>query len=295
MPTRRDILANTLVLGGGALACAMLDGAPVLAFPGSRSVVDQLKALEDANGGRLGVAILDTGSKKLVSYRGSERFPLCSTFKVLAAACVLSRVDQGRETLERRISYKKADLLSYAPITSQHADTGMTLEELCAAAVEWSDNSAGNMLLESFGGPAGLTAYMRASGDPITRLDRREPDLNEALPGDPRDTTTPAAMVKFLQRTILGHALTPQSRDLLTGWLVACRTGDKKIRAGVPTGWRVGDKTGAGERNATNDVAVIWPPERAPIIVSCYFVGSTKSDDERASVLASVGHLATMG
>ena len=295
MPTRRDILASTLVFGGGALACAMLDSAPALASPGSRSVVDQLKALEDTNGGRLGVAILDTGSKKLLSYRGSERFPLCSTFKVLAAACVLSRVDQGREALERRISYKKADLLSYAPVTSQHADTGMTLEELCAAAVEWSDNSAGNMLLESFGGPAGLTAYMRASGDPITRLDRREPDLNEALPGDPRDTTTPAAMVKFLQRTILGHALTPQSRDLLTGWLVACRTGDKKIRAGVPTGWRVGDKTGAGERNATNDVAVIWPPERAPIIVSCYFVGSTKSDDERATVLASVGHLATMG
>ena len=249
-------------------------------------------ALERRHGGRLGVAVLDTASGKLRAHRGDERFPLCSTFKFLAASFVLTRVDRKEESLDRRIVYGKSDLVTYSPVTEKHAGEGMTVGAICEAAVTLSDNTAGNLLLDSFGGPAGLTVYMRSLGDDVTRLDRRETALNEAAPGDPRDTTTPAAMVAALQRTVLGAALSPASRAQLADWLVATKTGDKRLRVGVPKGWRVGDKTGSGGHNATNDVGVIWPPDRAPIVVAAYYVGADASDDQRSAVLAEIGRLA---
>ncbi len=251
-----------------------------------------LAALERRHGGRLGVAMLDTANGKLRTYRGGERFPLCSTFKFLAAAFVLARVDRGEERLDRRVLYSKSDLVTYSPVTEKHVEGGMTVAGICEAAVTLSDNTAGNLLLDSFGGPAGLTAYMRSLGDDVTRLDRRETALNEAAPGDPRDTTTPEAMLETMRKIVLGAALSPSSRAQLADWILSSKTGDKRLRAGVPKAWRLGDKTGGGGRNATNDVAVIWPPDRAPIVVTAYYIGADASGDQRNAVLAEVGRLA---
>ena len=283
MISRRTVLAASLLAAPAAWAFrALADD-----FEGA------LATLERRHGVRLGVAVLDTANGRLRWHRGDERFPLCSTFKFLAAALVLARVDRKEESLDRRIMYGKADLVTYSPITENYAGEGMTVGALCEAAVTLSDNTAGNLLLDSFGGPAGLTAYMRSLGDDVTRLDRRETALNEAAPGDPRDTTTPVAMAAALQKTVLGTALSPMSRTQLVDWLVATKTGDKRLRAGVPKGWRVGNKTGSGGNNATNDVGVFWPSDRAPIVVAAYYVGADAPDDQRSAVLAEVGRLAS--
>jgi beta-lactamase class A len=237
------------LLAAPLLAAPALLSAPAAADEGPPSA---LAALERRHGGRLGVAILDTASLKLVAQRGDERFAMCSTFKFLAAACVLARVDRGEESLGRRVVYGKADLVPYSPVTEKHAgEGGLTIGEICEAA-----------------------------------------ELNEARLGDPRDTTTPATMVEVMRRTVLGTALSTGSREQLAAWLVANKTGDKRLRAGVPKGWQVGDKTGSGANNATNDIAVIWPPGGAPIVVAAYYAEARGSDEERSAVLAEVGRLA---
>jgi beta-lactamase class A len=251
----------------------------------------QLRELEQS-GQRLGVAALDTESGRSFGHRQDERFPMCSTFKLLAVAAVLARVDRGEEQLERRVAFTEADLLEYAPATrARVADGGMRLGELCDAAITVSDNTAANLLLSSLGGPAGLTAYVRTLGDSVTRLDRNEPMLNEALPGDERDTTTPAAMLGDLEALLVGDALSNTSRDALTGWLVANTTGDRRLRAGVPKDWRVGDKTGTGERGVTNDVAIFWPPRRKPILVAAYLSAPASTPEAREAVLVEVARL----
>lgn len=189
--------------------------------------------------------------------------------------------------------YSKERVVAYSPETKKHAgEGGMTLGEICKAALTLSDNTAANLMLESIGGPARLTQFARALGDDVTRLDRIEPELNEAKPGDPRDTTTPAAMLDDLRKIVLGDALSAQSRHQMTDWMVANKTGDRRLRAGIPRDWHVGDKTGSGGNAQTNDIAVIWPPGRGPIIVTVYFADSPASDDARDSVLAHVGRLA---
>lgn len=249
--------------------------------------------LESQSGGRLGVAWVETSSSRQGGYRAGERFPMCSTFKLLAAAAILRRVDEGKEQLGRVVQYGKQDLLPYAPTTSQHVATGLSVEELCVAAVTLSDNTAANLLLRALGGPAQVTAFARSLGDDLTRLDRTEPDLNESAPGDPRDTTTPAAMVADARRLVLGDALTPNSRSLLTNWLLGCKTGDKRLRAGMPVGWKVGDKTGTGPRGTANDVAVIWPAEgKAPLVAAVYLTGAMGiTDDARDGIVAQAGRL----
>jgi len=252
----------------------------------------RLAALEARAGGRLGVAVLDTGSGRRLTYRGGERFPLCSTFKVLLAGAVLQKVDRGEARLDTRLPYGKADLLAYAPVTTARvAEGGLTIGDLCAAAVEVSDNTAANLLLRALGGPASVTAFARTLGDPVTRLDRTEPTLNEARPGDRRDTTTPAAMVGSLQALLLGPTLPPESRARLEGWMVACTTGGTRLRAGLPPDWAEGDKTGSGARGTVNDVAILRPPHRAPILVAAYFTGSSASGKDRDAVLADVGRI----
>ncbi len=260
----------------------------------ARELQQRLAGLERRHGGRLGVAILDSAGARLIAHRGDERFALCSTFKFLAAALVLARVDRKQESLTRRIVYPKDYLVPYSPVTEKHAgESGLTVGEICEAAMTLSDNTAANLLLDSFGGPAALTAYVRSLGDDVTRIDRREPELNEGRPGDPRDTTSPIAMLEILRKTVLGTALSTSSREQLTAWLVANQTGDKRLRAGVPQGWRVGDKTGSGPNNATNDIAVIWPPTGPPIVVATYYSESRGSDDQRDAVLSEVGRLAS--
>jgi beta-lactamase class A len=285
MIRRRELLIGSL------MAAPMLGTLPSLAQEREDKVREALFALDRKHGGRLGVAILDSGNNRIVAHRGEERFAMCSTFKFVAAACVLSRVDRGEEELERRVSYSKDDLITYSPVTEKHVEKGLTVAELCDAAVTLSDNTAGNLLLDSFGGPKGLTDYMRSLGDEASRLDRREPELNEARQGDPRDTTTPVAMAGVLRQTVLGGALSPASRQQLTAWLVANKTGDKRLRAGVPKGWRVGEKTGTGNNNATNDIGVIWPPGRAPLVVTAYYAEASVAFPEREAVLAEVGRL----
>ncbi len=284
---------RTILKGAGAGAAALLL-APMLSRAGSaEATAARLAELERAHGGRLGVAMLDTGSGEHAAYRGNERFLMCSTFKVLAVAAVLARVDQRKEQLDRRIVVGKDDLLSYAPVTRQHVGAlGMTVSELCQAAITVSDNTAANLLLASLGGPAELTAFMRALGDPVTRLDRFEPDLNIGRPGDVRDTTTPSAMLGSLKKLLLGEALSADSRALLTQWMRNCSTGKTKIRAGVPSNWQVGDKTGSGAQGESNDIAILWPPQRKPLLVAAYYVGSGIDRATSDVVLAEVGRIA---
>jgi beta-lactamase class A len=201
---------------------------------------------------------------------------------------VLARVDAGKEKLERRIRYDAKDLVTYSPVTEKRVAAGMTLAELCDAAITLSDNTAGNLLLANLGGPQGLTAFMRTLGDQVTRLDRIETDLNEALPGDPRDTTTPAAMAADIRALLFGDALSETSRGQLRRWLVNNKTGDTRLRAGVPAGWIVGDKTGTGGHGSNNDVGVIWPPGRAPIIVTAYLTESPGPAERRNAAIAAV-------
>jgi beta-lactamase class A len=253
---------------------------------------DALAALEQRHGGRLGVVIADTATGKTIARRADERFAMCSTFKLIAAALVLARVDKGEEDLARRIIFAQSDLVPYSPETSRHVGgPGMTMSEICAAAITLSDNTAGNLMLASFGGPAELTAFFRSIGDSVSRLDRIETALNEATPGDPRDTTTPAAMARNLQQLLLGNVLKPSSRGQLLTWLRANTTGGKRLRAGLPGSWLVGDKTGTGDHGAANVVAIIEPPGRAPLLVSGYYAEAEASDEARNAVWADVGRL----
>ena len=249
-----------------------------------------IAGIEADCGGRLGVALLDSASGALSGHRLDERFPMCSTFKALLAAAILTKVDAGAEQLSRRIPIAQADILSYAPVTKQHVGTsGLSVGELCEATVTLSDNTAANLLLATLDGPAGLTRTIRGFGDAITRLDRIEPGLNESIPGDPRDTTTPAAMAQTLAKLTVGNTLSAASRDVLNGWLIGCKTGAAKLRAGLPAEWRVGDKTGAGDHGSSNDVAVIWPAGRGPVIVTSYLTETKASDDRRNAAHAAVG------
>jgi beta-lactamase class A len=256
--------------------------------PGPTSdFANRIAAIEARIGGRIGIAALDSGSGKRLDHRSEERFPMCSTFKFLAAAAVLKQVDQGKEKLERFVRYDAKDILEYAPVTKAHLkDGGMTLGALCAAAIEQSDNTAGNLLLDAIDGPAGLTNFARDLGDQMTRLDRKEPELNNAVPGDERDTTTPATMCADMQQLLFGRVLSESSRHQLEDWLQHNETGALMIRAGVSKTWSVGDKTGRCGNRATNDIAIIRPPGRAPILLAIYSIGSKAPADDRATVIA---------
>lgn len=280
------------VLAGGGAA---LIGAAVLARAGAHSSPERAIAeIEARVGARLGVAMRDTASGAELRYRADERFPITSTFKFLAGAAVLARADAGRDSLDRRVRFTKSDIVAYSPATERHADgEGMTLAEICDAAITLSDNTAGNLLLAAIGGPDGLTQYARALGDMVTRLDRIETDLNEARPGDVRDTTSPAAMLGNLEKLLVGEALSSASRQRLTNWMIANKTGDTRLRAGVPDGWRVGDKTGAGGNGSNNDIAIVWPPGGKPILIAAYLTECARSVDERNAALADVARALT--
>jgi beta-lactamase class A len=259
---------------------------------GKNDAVARIAAIEARIGGRIGVAALDTGNGKRLDYRADERFPMCSTFKFLAAAAVLKRIDEKTEKLDRFVPYDAKEILEYAPVTKEHLkDGGMTLGALCEAAIEQSDNTAGNLLLYAIGGPAGLTNFARRLGDKVTRLDRIEPELNSAIPGDERDTTTAAAICSDMQRLLLGDALSEASRRRLEDWLQRNETGGQMIRAGVPKNWKVGDKTGRGANGAMNDIAIMRPPDRAPILLAVYSVGSTGTANDRAAAVAEAAKI----
>jgi beta-lactamase class A len=287
-------LSRRLLLGGtglGLLGCA--SATPASRTPSVRTssadVEASFAALERSVGGRLGVAALDTGRGRGVSYRADERFP--STFKLSLVAAVLQRVDAGQEQLARHVSYEQAAVLEYAPTTSQHVGDGLSVEQLCEASLVVSDSTAANLLLETVGGPPGLTKFFRSIGDATSRLDRNEPMLNTALEGDDRDTTTPRAMLASMNELLLGSTLSAASRERLQRWLVATTTGGKRLRAGLPPDFRAGDKTGTGNNGATNDLAIAWPKAQPPLLIAAYSVGSSASTERLSEMLANVARL----
>jgi beta-lactamase class A len=257
--------------------------------------VDRIATLEKREGGRLGVFALDTATGRHLDHRSRERFGMCSTFKFLAAAAILQRVDRGADNLDRQIEYGEADLLEYAPVSKEHVKEGrMVLADVCAAAVEWSDNTAANLLLQILGGPQGLTAFIRTLGDNVTRLDRNEPSLNVVGPGEVHDTSTPASMVALLSTVLFGQVLSADSRSRLEDWMLEAKVGEHRIPAGLPPGWRIAHKTGTWS-NQTNDVGVVWPLKRAPIVVAAFYNRDGTRQEQREGVLRDVGRIIAAG
>lgn len=231
--------------------------------------------LEKKFDARLGVYAIDTGTNQTISYRSNERFAFASTYKALAAGVLLQK--NSTEKLNEVVTYTKEDLVDYSPVTEKHVDTGMTLGEIAEAAVRYSDNTAGNILFHKIGGPKGYEKALRQIEDRVTKSDRLETELNEAIPGDKRDTSTAKAIATNLKDFTVGNALPDQKRNILTDWMRGNATGDKLIRAGVPKDWIVGDKSGAGSYGTRNDIAIVWPPNRAPIIIA---ILSSKDEKE---------------
>ena len=262
-----------------------------ISTPERATLERQLAALEQQHQGRIGVALYHPDTGLSYGYRAEERFPFASTFKALLAAAVLQRSEFDPQWLQRVVHYRVDDLLSYAPITRPHLARGMSREALAIASVQYSDNTAANLLLEALGGLSEFNRFVAALGDQKFRLDRQEPDLNSALPGDDRDTTTPAAMAKTLSRLTLGNGLAAPQQARFNAWLKGNTTGDAAIRAGVPTGWLVGDKTGGGGYGTTNDIAVLWPTQGAPMVLALYFTQSTPDAKPQQAVLAEATRL----
>ncbi|OAR24014.1 class A beta-lactamase [Streptomyces sp. ERV7] len=299
--------ARRAALGGLALlaalplmACAQAGGqasspAPPAAttrpHTDTKPPVADFKELERKYGARLGVYAVNTGDGREVAWRDGERFAYASTFKALAAGAVLRKY--SLDGMTKLITYSKDDLVANSPVTEKHVDTGMTLGELCDAAVRYSDNTAGNLLFDALGGPKGLERALRETGDTVTRVERREPDLNQWAPGTVRDTTTPRALAKDLRAFVLGDRLGTAERAQLTRWLRTNTTGGELIRAGVPKGWTVGDKTGAGGvYGIRNDIAVVWPPDAAPIVVAILSNRGTKEADYDNKLIADAAAVA---
>jgi beta-lactamase class A len=297
---RRTMLA-AIGIAPLVTACAARSGTGLGAYAsrptGPGGEPDELfRKLEADLGGRLGVFAQDTGTGRRIAYRAEERFPLCSTFKFVVAAAVMKQAQERRENdgndpMQRRIRYTQGDLVTYSPVTEKHLVQGMTLDELCAATIQYSDNTAGNLLLREIGGPEGLTAFARSTGDQHFRLDRWETALNSAIPGDLRDTSTPEAMAMTMLRLVLGNVLAPPQRKQLKSWLLGNTTGAERIKAGIPADWQIGDKTGAGAYGTNNDVAMLWPPGRPPIALAVYSTQPDKAAKARNDVVAAAAKI----
>ena len=270
--TRRSVLGGRAGLGAAPRGGSTSPPSPVPAPTAAPTAADtELAAIENRFGGRLGIAALDTATGTWISRRGDERFPLCSTGKAPTVAAVLHRSTTEPDLLDRVIHYEAAQIVAgNSPVTRRSAATGLTVGQLCEAALTVSDNTAENLLLALLDGPAAVTAFLRGLGDPVTRLDRIEPDLNTASPGDDRDTTTPTWIVRDLQALTLSDALPAPARDRLVSWMTTNTTGAEQIRAGVPTGWRVADKTGSGAQGESHDIGIVWPPGRPPLVLAVY-------------------------
>jgi beta-lactamase class A len=279
---RRDFLCGSLTLVTS----------PLLA---KRAQITALRDYERASGGRVGLWAENPRTGATIAWRAHERFVMCSTFKASLAACVLASADRGQVRLDELIAYGPADLLENAPVAEHNLDNGaMSVVNMCEGAVELSDNTCANALLARIGGPSALTAFWRSIGDSVSRLDHNEPELNRSPSGDPHDTTTPAAMAGNLRSLILGSVLSTNSRDRLTGWMLGCKTGDNRLRAGLPKGWRVGDKTGNNGKDASGDIAVTWSTRGEPVLVCAYTQGGAPTTSQVEAVFAAIGRFVGM-
>jgi len=262
-----------------------------ICMPVFASVQEELAKLEASSGGRLGISAIDTANNVRIQYHANERFPMGCTSKVMGVSAILKRSMKNEQLLQEKVIYQKEDLLAWAPITKKHLADGMTISELCAAAISFSDNTAMNLLTKKLGGPQGLNAFARSIGDNAFQLDHWWPD--EAMSGpDGLDSTTPIAMGKSLQRLVLGDVLALPQREQLRAWLKSNTTGNARIRAGVPKGWTVGDKTGTGfYYGTTNDIAIIWPSKCAPMVMVIYYTNNKKDALQREDIIASATRL----
>ncbi|MET0220406.1 MAG: class A beta-lactamase [Tardiphaga sp.] len=276
--TRRTLLATVPALAVGS---AFAQDAPAA-----------LQAYESNSGGRIGLHAENLKTGKKIVWRADERFVMCSTFKASLVALMLARVDRGDDKLDDMISYRAHDVLDYAPVAKENLGRGaMSIADMCKAAVELSDNTCANLLLAQAGGPEALTGFWRSSGDSVSRLDHNEPELNFSPPGDPRDTTTPAAMAGNLNRFLLGDVLTPASRARLTGWMVNCQTGGQRLRAGLSPRWKIADKTGSSGKDAAGDIAVVWPKPDTPVLIAAYTQGGAPTPAQTVTVFTEIGRM----
>jgi beta-lactamase class A len=278
MIDRRTFLAAA---SGLVLSPAFADEAP-----------PALAAYERETGGRIGLYAENLASGTKMVWRAEERFVMCSTFKASLAAFALARVDRGEDQLSAMVNYGEKDLLDYAPVAKQNLAAGaMSVSDMCKATVELSDNTCANLLLARSGGPEALTAFWRATGDTVSRLDHNEPELNRSPPGDPHDTTTPAAMAGNLRRFVLGDVLSPGSREHLTEWMVGCKTGNNRLRGGLPKDWKIGDKTGNNGKDASGDIAIAWPKAGGPVLICAYTQGGSPTPPQFEAIFAEVGRM----
>lgn len=293
--SRRYVLAGLCALPL-SLYFAPLAVASVSAPLHGDALQAELAKLEATSGGRLGVAS-QLGTGKILSYRGDERFPLCSTFKAVAAAAILRDKPQ---LMGQRIHFTRDDLLAWSPITEKHIEDGLTVAELCAAIVQYSDNTAANIILRLLGGPEALTAFARTLGDTSFRLDRYEVELNAATPGDPRDSSTPRAMCRTLNGLLCGNLLPKAAKEQLTAWMLGCATGVTRIPAATPQGWRAAHKTGGwreGTLSTANDMGVLFPPAdnasgiKNPLVMTIFLSGSQLTDQDNDKIIASAARL----
>ena len=267
-------LSSVLPVLAAGLSLAWLAPAPALANDPAQQLAATIAQIEQDLDARIGLVIRDSGSDWSVSHRADERFLMASTFKTMLCGAVLNRVDVGEIDLAQPIAIKAEDILDYAPVTEKMVGNTMTVGDLCQAALDMSDNTATNLLIDRIGGPQSVTDFLRAIDDPISRLDRREPEVNTFTPGDPRDTTSPAAMISTMEALLTGDALTPQSRAQLTNWMSMGGVTGALIRASTPAGWHVADRSGSADFNR-NIVAMVTPPDRKP-----YFIAIFLSDAE---------------
>jgi beta-lactamase class A len=281
---------RNLLLG---LAALPLAGSALAQVEGAREAFTALRG-RLGPGGRLGVAAMDSAGRTL--FDADSRYAMCSTFKLPLAAAMLEGAERGRWALSEELAFGEADLLDNSPVTRAAIAAGrLSIEALCAAILEVSDNTAANTLLRKLGGPAALTAYIRLHGDGQTRLDRYEMELNSNIAGDPRDTTTPAAMLRLTRSILFGERLTQPGRIKLANWMARSVTGRNRLRAGLPAGWRVGDKTGTGANGAHNDVLFALPPGQPPLVLACFISGGDATPEVRSEIHAAVARFVTTG
>jgi beta-lactamase class A len=263
-----------------------------LARSAESTVRDRLAGIVSRVGGRVGVHWYDTHTGARIGLDDESRYAMASTFKMLLAAAVLSKVDRGELALATKLPFGEKEMLPTAPVSLKYlAEGAIPIQAACAAVVEVSDNTAANLLLKQIGGPEGFTKFVRQIGDNTTRLDRFELELNTNEPGDPRDTTTPKAMVGSMEQVLMKDVLSAVSRQRLTDWLISATPGLTRIRAGLPSDWKAGDKTGTGRNGAVNDLAILWPPGRKPILVAIYLSESKKPNDELIAAHAEIARL----
>ncbi|MBB3324588.1 class A beta-lactamase [Atlantibacter sp. RC6] len=239
---------------------------------------------------RIGMAVVNAQGESVFGYRQDERFPLTSTFKTLACAALLERLQKDGGSLDQQVTIQPDELLDYAPITKNYlAPATLSLRTLCAAAVSYSDNTAGNRILAYLGGPQAITQFMRRLGDNVTRLDRTEPTLNEAMPGDARDTSSPKSMAAGLQKILTSNTLTPANRATLDSWMREDKVGDALLRATLPQGWSIADKTGAGGHGSRAIIAAVYPPQQAPFYVAIYITRTEATMPMTNTAIAQIG------